>query len=54
MIRLATDTFSKRLRVGRKKNKSVLCRYFSLLYDKDYASALVGANCDKLPSHTKS
>jgi|LauGreDrversion4_2_1035121.scaffolds.fasta_scaffold03595_8 hypothetical protein len=46
MVRLATDTFSRKLKKLKRRNNSLLCRYFTLLYDKQYASDLVGENCN--------
>ena len=52
MIRLATDTFSRKLKKLKRRNSSLMCRYFTLLYDKDYASDLVGTKCngDAIPN----
>lgn len=46
MIRIATDTFSRKLKKLKRRNNALLCRYFTLLYDKQYASDLVGEDCN--------
>jgi hypothetical protein len=46
MIRLATDTFSRKLKRLKRRNNALLCRYFTLIYDKKYTSDLVGENCN--------
>jgi len=46
MVRIATDKFTRVLKNTRIKNRKNLCRYFTLIYDKDYASSMAGAKCD--------
>lgn len=45
MIRFASKKAKDRLNKVKKRNASTLCRYFTLIYPKNYAEGVAGAKC---------
>jgi len=46
LIKLNSETFKNKIKKVKNNNKKKLCRYFTLLYPKEYASDLVGRKCN--------
>lgn len=45
MKRFASESAKDKIKKVKKRNASTLCRYFTLIYPKDYAEGIVGGKC---------
>lgn len=46
LIKISSENAKKKFKKVRKQNQNKLCRYFTLIYNPDYASSLVGKRCN--------
>jgi hypothetical protein len=47
MKRIASDSAKNKIMKTKKRNRSTLCRYFTLIYPKEYAEGVAGGKCPK-------
>lgn len=46
LIKISSEKFKSRIKKIKNNNSKKLCRYFTLIYPKDYASDMVGRKCN--------
>jgi hypothetical protein len=47
MIRFASNSAISKLRKLKRRNLSTLCRYFSLIYPREYVEGVAGGRCPR-------
>jgi len=45
MKRFASKSAREKIKKIKNRNAATLCRYFTLIYPKEYAEGIVGAKC---------